>query len=498
MRLSRRITARLLATKQYEVKPTGIRFGSSVFWASSASVAAKAIDVLALFLLTRLLDPASFGLVAMALIVINALEILLDFGLGQALVQKSSIDNGAAETALVIIPATGVALFLVSFLVSGVTASFFNSPGLAGVIRVLSFVLILESLSAVPSSLLERKLMYKNMIAAEALGSLCYLIVSALLAYAGWSVWSLVYGKLARSFVRCAVLWLSSGWKPAGRFNAGAAKELYRFGRHIVVLGIIAFVIRNFDNAVIGKYLSAADLGLYTVAYSIGNFLPTFVKMTLGRVAFPYYSRVRENPEELRDKFLKISRANVVLCVWLTLMLAVVFPPVAGAILGSRWREVGPLVQTLAFFGLQRSIASVSAPVLNAMGVPQAQREPMLLNASIFVPLAIPAAKMGGAQAIALLVTASIIPGFLWTLRRIFSLLEIQHELARFMLHCALGVVCFLIQTLFSEYVALDGFACGVFAAISATAIFLVLLRLFEPRSFSNLGVFGKMLLETS
>ncbi|MBI5115647.1 lipopolysaccharide biosynthesis protein [Candidatus Poribacteria bacterium] len=479
-------------------KKTGIRFGNSVFWASSSSALAKVVDVLALFLLTRLLEPESFGLVAMALLVINGLEILLDFGVGQALVHKSTIDDEAAETALRIIPAVGLVLYVASFLVSRAAASFFNSPELTNVIRALSFVLVLQSLGAVPNALLERKLMYRNMVAAEALSSLCYLLVSASLAYMGWTVWSLVWGKLARGFVRCVVMWLSAGWRPAGKFNSKAAKELYSFGRHIVVLGLLSFILKNLDNAVIGRYLSPADLGLYTVAYSVGNFLPTFVKMTLGRVAFPYYSRVRENPEDLREKFLTINRANVILCVWVTLMLAGVFPLVAGEILGSRWGEVGPLVQILAFFGLQRSIASVGAPILNALGVPQAQREPMLLNALIFVPLAVPAAKMGGARAIAILATVSIIPGFIWTMRRVFSLLRIRDELPRFLLPCALGITCFALQQSLSEYVTVEGYGRAMFAAASSTVFFFLLIRVFEPTSLSNLGVFGRMLVETS
>lgn len=486
------------AKKKVEPQRGGIRLGNSVLWASSASVLAKAIDLASLFLLARLLDPESFGLVAMALLVINALELLMDFGLGQALVQRGNMDNNAAETTLYIVPATGIVLFAVAFFLAGPTAAFFRSPELTNIIRALSLVLVVQSIGAVPGAILERRLLYRRMTIAESLSSLCYLTVAASLAYAGWGVWSLVYGKLARSFVKSAIMWTVAGWKPAGRFNLVAAKELYRFGRHIVVLGIISFALKNLDNAIIGRYLDPVQLGLYSVAYAIGNLLPTFVKMTLGRVTFPYYSRMRENPDELREKFLTINKANVVLCVWLTLMLAGAFPSVAGSILGDQWKEIGPLIQILAFFGLQRSIGSVCAPALNALGVPQAQREPMLLNAAIFVPLAIPAAKVGGAPAMALLVTVSIVPGFIWTLRRTFALLEIDSELPRLLVPCAIGVACIALQKLVGQPFGLEDYRYGIFAAASLSVSFLVLIRLFEPKSFSTLGAFGRMLLETT
>jgi O-antigen/teichoic acid export membrane protein len=407
----------------------GREFATSIFLASSSSGLAKIINLISLLVLARLLNPSSFGLVAIALLFINSLSLLSNFGFRSALIQKQDRIETAANAVFFITPLINILLYIVAFSFSGMVGNFFNNDQVPLIIKILSLSMILQSFAVVQSSLLEKKLDYKKLMIPETFASLAYLLVTVVLAILGFGVWSLVIGQLARNGTSGFLLWRVSQWRPSNfKINWEVTKQLSNYGKHIVLLGIISFIIKNLDNAVIAKYLTPTDLGYYTMAYTLGNLLPLFIKNTLSRVVFPLYSSLNQELVSFKEKFLLINRTNMIFCVWVTILLIAVFPKVILYCLGQKWSSILPMIQVLAIFGFQRSIGSVISAALNALGKPQYQREPMIINSLIFIPLVIPVTIKFGALGVAYLATISIIPGFLWTMFRTFKLVGIKKK----------------------------------------------------------------------
>lgn len=430
-------------------------FITGLFWASSGSILAKLIDFITLIVLARLLDPTAFGLVAIALLVTNGLGLFSDLGLGAAIIQKRETTDADNNTVFITTPILNIFVYAIAYLMAKPAGVFFNNEAVVSIIKVLSLVLIIQSLGTVPSALLQKGLKYKSLLVVDIAASVVYLIVAVGLAYGGKGVWSIVIGQLVRYSTHMVALWFASGWSPRWDFQKDSFGSLYSFGKHIVLLSVISFVLKNLDNAVIGKFLTLGDLGLYTMAYTVGaNILPQFVKMTIGKIAFPIYSLWNEDQSNFKRRFILINRLNLIFCIWATLILITTSSIFVPLFLGEKWIGIITLIQFLAFFGFQRGIASVVAPALNATGVPQAQREPMLLNSLIFVPLVIPAAKLFGVKGVALLATISIIPGFIWTIQRAFKLLGLQEELSRFFYPVLLGGLSLIVWIFLKPYIS--------------------------------------------
>ncbi|NIM91384.1 MAG: oligosaccharide flippase family protein [Candidatus Aminicenantes bacterium] len=462
-------------------------FMTSLFWASSSSGLAKLIDLITLVALARLLDPFTFGLVAIAVLVMNTLGLFSNLGLGAALIQKDKITDDENNTVFLTTPMLNVLIYVIAFLLAHPAARFFGTPEVANIIKVLALILVIQSLSTVPSALLQKKLNYKKLLLSEMTASIVYFMVSVGLALNGMGVWSLVFGQLARYFAAGIVLWAVCGWRPKWNFRWGSFRSLFSFGKHIVFLGVISFVLKNLDNAVIAKFLSAGDLGLYTIAYTIGNILPQFIKMTVGRVAFPVYSKWDEDYPDFRRRFLIINKVNLIFCSWATLLLITISGPFVSLFLGGKWVASVVMIQILALFGFQRAVASVCAPALNAMNVPQAQREPMILNSVIFVPLVIPAAKYIGVVGVAALATISIIPGFIWIILRTFRLLKIQNELWNFFRPLSIAGLSLGAWALLEPVISNLGLLSLIISFFLISIVFWGIMWAFEKKLFSQL-----------
>jgi len=463
-------------------------FITGLFWASSGSILAKLIDFVTLIALARLLSPTDFGLVAIALLVTNALNLFSDLGLGAAIIQKGETTDADNNTVFFATPFLNILIYAIAYLMAKPAGIFFNNGDVVLIIKILSLVLIIQSLGTVPSALLQKSLKYKQLLIVDITSSITYFVVAVVLAYGDKGVWSIVIGQLVRNSTHMLALWFVSGWSPRWDFRWDSFKDLYGFGKHIVILSVISFVLKNLDNAVIAKYLTAGDLGLYTMAYTVGaNILPQFVKMTIGKIAFPIYSLWNEDEPNFKRRFILINRLNLIFCIWVTLILITTSSIFVPIFLGKKWIGTITLIQFLAFFGFQRGIASVVAPALNAIGVPQAQREPMLLNSLIFVPLIIPAAKFFGVKGIAVLATISIIPGFIWTIQRTFKLMGLQEKLSRIFYPVLLGGLSLIVWILLKPYISNLPFwnLLASFSLVSAT--FLGIMWILEKELFKKI-----------
>jgi O-antigen/teichoic acid export membrane protein len=462
-------------------------FVTGFFWASSASGLAKAIDLIAMIVLARLLDPTIFGLIAIALLITNTLNIFSDLGLGAALIQKRNPTEDDNDTIFLVTPVLNLVIYIIAYLLAGPAGIFFGNENVVSIIKVLSLILIINSLRTVPSALLQKELRYKKLFITEVSSSITYFLVAVPLALSGMGVWSIVFGQLARYSAHGILLWTVSHWRPRWNFRWDSFRSLYGFGKHIVVLSVISFILKNLDNAVIAKFLTLGDLGLYTMAYTAGNILPQFIKMTIGKITFPFYSNWNEDHSNFKMRFLLINKINMFFCVWITLILITTSNIIIPILLGKKWAGTILLIQILALSGFQRAIASVYAPALNAIGVPQAQREPAILSSLIFVPLIIPVTKFFGVEGVAVLAATSIIPGFIWTVYRTFSLIGLKEELVRFFSPVLIGGIILAFWMFIDSYLAF-GLLLNLIITFSVVSIiFVVAMWFIKKEIFSQI-----------
>jgi O-antigen/teichoic acid export membrane protein len=338
-----------------------------LFWNSLSFVSLKVINFLISIILARLLEPSDFGVVGIALLFINFFEIARDLGIGAALIHKQEDIDTAANTAFFIFPAIAFFLYIFIYLSAPTVAFFFNNSGVEIVLKVLAITLILWSFGNLPRTLLQKDLDFKKLFLPQIVPRLGYGFVSVALAFTGYGVWSLVFGRVTLEILALITTWRSIEWRPTFTFNSKIAIELLSYGKHALIASISAFAISAIDISVVGKYLGAENLGFYSMAISISTFFTIQISTIMSVVLFPAYSKMQDT-DKIADGYLKTLR----------LMSLITFPAAFGMIgvslyfvelfLGDKWLPIVTVLKILCICGISKSILNVSGSLYLASG----------------------------------------------------------------------------------------------------------------------------------
>ena len=357
------------------------RAAKGFVWSAIQKWGRAAITTAFFVILSRLLTPEAFGLVALATIFIDFVEIFLDQGSSAAIVQRADVEPGHLDTAFWMSMATGALLTLGSIAASGLIATFFSEPRLAAVLSWLSLGFILNALSTTQLAILQRKLAFKNLAARSLAATTVGGIVGIGMAFAGFGVWSLVGQNLVRAVAAAIILWGSSDWRPGFNISKKHYKELFSFGASIVGNNVLNVLIRRSDDFLIGYFLGPTLLGFYTVGYRLLLIIIRLVTEVTNTVAFPTFSRIQDAPERMRRAFYKVTQYTSLLSFPVFIGLGVLAPELVPALFGPQWTPSIPVMQVLSMIGILQSVLFFNGSVIRASGKPSWELGIMLLNA---------------------------------------------------------------------------------------------------------------------
>jgi O-antigen/teichoic acid export membrane protein len=351
-----------------------------VVWSVIQKWGREAISFLILVVLSRLLAPEAFGLVALASVFTSFVEIFLDQGFGAAIVQRADLEQEHLDTAFWTSVSTGILLAAGGVAASGLVAAFFEEPRLAPVLSWLSFSLILAGLSSTQMAILQRKLAFKSLATRSLAAKMVGGIVGVSLAFAGFGVWSLVAQKIAAGLAAVIVLWQVSDWRPGFRVSRKHFRELFTFGVSVVGSKILDFFSRRTDDFLIGYFLGSTALGFYTIGYRLLLVMMRVVTGITNAVAFPTFSRLQQNPKRMRRAFYKVTQYTSLLAFPVFIGLATLAPELVPALFGEKWAPSIPVMQVLALIGILQSVLAFNGSVIKASGKPSWQLGVMLLT----------------------------------------------------------------------------------------------------------------------
>jgi len=350
-----------------------------IVWSVIQKWGRAAITTLTFIVLSRLLGPEAFGLVALATVFTDFVEIFLDQGFSAAIVQRDEVERGHLDTAFWISILTGTLLMVGCIAGSDSVASFFDEPRLSPVLSWLSVSFLFNALSTTQLAILQRKLAFKSLAARSLTATTVGGVVGIGMAFAGFGVWSLVAQNLARGVAAAIVLWRASDWRPGFNVSKKYYKELFSFGISVVGNNILNVSVRHADDFLIGYFLGPTLLGYYTVGYRLLLVIIRLVTEVSNTVAFPTFSRLQQQPERMRRAFYKVTQYTSLLAFPIFIGLATLAPELVPAIFGSQWAPSIPVMQVLALIGILQSVLFFNGSVMRASGKPSWELGIMLL-----------------------------------------------------------------------------------------------------------------------
>jgi O-antigen/teichoic acid export membrane protein len=374
-----------------------IRFGMK--WTAIALVTTQILRFVTTIVLARLLVPELFGLVAMANATIHIIAVVREFGLGSAYIQRK-VQEGedervSANTTFYILCMINALMFMAAWFLAPWTAAFFSEERLTDVLRVLTMSFILDGVVTITGVVLRKKLEFGKFAVSEIIGRVSYSAVSISLALSGFGVWSLVFGQLTSQVIRAGVSLKLSGWRPALEFSTKIARELFSFGKYLWGFSIISALGDSLDRVIIGRWLGAANLGIYGLALNLSKLPATQISWMINRIAFPALSRIQDDKAALRRTFLKTINHVAPISIPVGLALSATSEALVATLYGANWAGAAPVLEVLAIYGTVLSLSSLTGPVFKAIGKPKALLYTSVLHHTLMVVLLIALARYG-------------------------------------------------------------------------------------------------------
>jgi PST family polysaccharide transporter len=406
-----------------------------------ALVASSLLRVLSIMILARLLDPKDFGLVGMVTAFTGVLNLIRDFGLSAATVQRDTVTEQQISTLFWINIGVGVVLGLAVFAMGPLIASFYHEPRLIGVAWILALGFPFNSAGIQHGAMLQREMRFTTMSVINVLGSFLGTVIAIVGALAGYGYWSLVVMTVAIPLITTIGFWLTTLWIPGLPSRDADLHSLVRFGGVLTANSLLIYIATNFEKVLLGKYWGANAIGVYGRAYQLSNIPTDNLNSTAGEVAFAALSRVQNEPARLRSYFLKGYALIVSLTLPITIGSALFAPDIIFTLLGPKWKDAVPVFRLLAPTMLVFAIVNPLAWLLCSTN-----RVPRLLRMSFVITpimisgylIAVPYGPKGVAFIYSLIMVLWICPAILWAIKdTVISFFDMMLSV-RYPLLCAL------------------------------------------------------------
>ncbi|MEG4231534.1 oligosaccharide flippase family protein [Microcoleus sp. Pol11C3] len=259
-------------------------------------------------ILTRLLLPELFGLMGLAYVFIIGVHLFTDIGLGPSIIQnKRGDDPQFLNTAWTMQIIRSLFVWLCLILITWPLAQFYEEPRLMWLIPAISINTLIGGFKSTSVSTLERKMSVKEVVLFELGTQIISTTVMIVWACFDRSIWAILAGGFTGSLME--LVWshfLIPGKSNRFAWDKEAAKEIFSYGKWIFLSTILYFLCSQADRLILGKIFTLTMLGIYGIAFTLGDMPRQVIIAISGRVIFPSISMLAELPrEELRAKILK-------------------------------------------------------------------------------------------------------------------------------------------------------------------------------------------------
>ena len=362
----------------------GRKMAKGAAWMVLLKLTQRCIGLISTLVLARLLIPADFGLIAMAMSILAILELLTSFNFDIALIQNQNAERRHYDTAWTFNVLFGFAKAL-GLIVLAVPASiFFEEPRLVSIILAFAISVAVDGFGNIGVVAFQKDLDLRKEFRMGIAKKLISFTVTLTLAILLRNYWALIAGTLTASVAGVVLSYKMQGYRP--QFSMKARKELFHFSKWMLLSDLLIALAHRGPDFVLGKLSGPAALGIYGVAYEISNLPTTELVFPIGRAVFPGYSKMVADPSELRRGFVDVLSVILLVTVPAGFGIAVLAEPLVQVLLGAKWVDVIPLIQVLAIFGILRASMSNTGSVYLALGRPKILTWLVLLYLAVLLP----------------------------------------------------------------------------------------------------------------
>lgn len=341
---------------------------SNMLWRLAERLGAKGVEFVVSIVLARLLAPEVYGTIALVTVFITIMQVFVDGGLGNALIQKKDADEIDFSTVFYFNILFCLVLYILLYMVSPWIASFYNDVELIPVVRVLGLTIVISGVKNVQQAYVSKHMLFHRFFYATLGGTIGAAVIGIYLAYCGYGVWALVAQQLFNIMLDTIILWFTVKWRPIRAFSMRRLKTLYSFGWKLLVSHLIETIYSDIRQLIIGKKYSKADLAYYNRAKQFPLFITSNINTSINSVLFPAMSSVQDSKDRIKAMTRRAIKISTYIMAPMMLGMAACGKSIVQILLTDKWLPVVPYLTVFCITYLFYPIHSSNLNAIKAMG----------------------------------------------------------------------------------------------------------------------------------
>jgi len=342
----------------------------SFLWQGGAQITGQIVSWLSTLIVVRLLTPADYGLVSLAMLFVGFFYMLADLGFGASAIQAKELETVQLRELLGLAISANTILAVVTFFGAPLIAVFFHEPRLAAMVRVLAANFLLIAIYSLPQALLMRDLDFRLKARADVAATVTSAVTSLTLAATGFGAWALIGSMLALNTARVVFYYRVRPVLLMPKFSVDAAKPLVHFGALLTIDRVVYYFYGQADIAIGGKVLGSQALGIYTVALTLGSMPLGKIIPVITQVAFAAFSRIQDDLDRVNRNLLRAVHLVSLVAFPALFGLSAVGRDLIPVVLGDSWLAAAVPFQLICLVLPLKAINSIYSPALLGVGRP--------------------------------------------------------------------------------------------------------------------------------
>lgn len=340
----------------------------NLIWRFAERCGAQFVAFFVSIILARMLDPEVYGTVALITVFTAILQVFVDSGLGNALIQKKDADELDFSTVFYANVVFCGVLYVLLFLCAPLIAEFYNNVSLIALIRVLGLTIIVSGVKNIQQAYVSRNMMFKKFFFSTLGGTIIAAFAGITIAMAGYGTWALVAQQVINVMVDTIILWITVKWRPQRIFSINRLKSLFSYGWKLLVSSLLDIGYNNIRQLIIGKMYSSADLAYYNRGKQFPNFIVANINSAIDSVLFPAMANVQDNRQNVKQMTRKSIKVSMYFMAPLMMGLAFTAEFVVRLVLTDKWLDCVPYLRIFCISFLFWPIHTANLNAIKAMG----------------------------------------------------------------------------------------------------------------------------------
>lgn len=341
---------------------------SNLIWRLAERCGAHLVSFVVSIVLARVLTPEIYGTVALITVFTTILQVFVDSGLGNALIQKKNADDLDFSTVFYANIAFCGILYIVLFLSAPLIAGFYDDVSLTPLIRVLGITIVVSGVKNIQQAYVSRNMMFKKFFFSTLGGTIVAAFAGIAMAMAGYGAWALVAQQVINVTIDTVILWITVRWRPQRAFSIERLKGLFSYGWKLLVSSLLDIGYNNIRQLIIGKMYSSADLAYYNRGRQFPNFIVANINSAIDSVLFPVMASVQDDRQNVKQMTRKSIKVSVYIMAPLMMGLAFTADSVVKLVLTDKWLECVPYLRIFCITFMFWPIHTANLNAIKAMG----------------------------------------------------------------------------------------------------------------------------------